>query len=80
MLLFLDATVDLMFYLHHCDQRISHSSALNEWLTEKICAHPRTHVIRSFSCKLWYQHVSTGSSGGGGVRLLVVVMNQIVVV
>ena len=84
MLLFLDATVDVMFYLHHfwdCDQGISHSSALNECVTEKIWAHPRTHVILcSFTCKLWYHPLTTGSSEGGGVRLLVVVLNQIVVV
>ena len=58
-----------------------YSSALTECLTEKICAHPGTHVILcSETCKLWYHHVSTGSSGSGGVSLLVVVINQIVVV
>ena len=80
MLLFLDAIVDFMFSLQHYDQAISHSTALNECVSENICAHPRTHVIHPFTCKLWYHHVSTGSSGGGGVRMLVVVMNQKVVV
>ena len=61
MLLFLDATVDAMFSLQHCDQGISNSSALHECVSEKICAHPRTHVIHPFTFKLWYHHVSTGS-------------------
>ena len=45
MLLFLEATVDVMFYLLHSDQWISHSSALNECVKETIWVHPRTYVI-----------------------------------
>ena len=36
MLLFLDATVDVLFYLQHYYQGISHSSALNECVSKSI--------------------------------------------
>ena len=48
-----------MFYLLHCDQAISHSSALNEC---EIWGLPRAPVILcSLPCELWNQHVTIRS-------------------